>query len=124
METNDNIITLDNAKKDKINYSQDLPIDKSEYYNSKDGGNNMNNKYVTHTELELSNEKILHKIDNHFNEQDKHFIKIENALEVQNNKIQDTDRKVNKIYDWIIGGFVLTVLTTIISTIITNLLAK
>lgn len=47
---------------------QDVVAPSKSRDNSEDGGgNNMDDKYVTHTELELSNEKLLHHMDNQFN---------------------------------------------------------
>lgn len=45
----------------------------------------MDNKYVTHEELNLTTEKILHQMDNRFNETDK---KIDNGFANVDNKFE------------------------------------
>lgn len=69
MENEDNLIQHDFGKHTK-NYPGS-PADfttHTRYNNGNGGGNNMDDKgFVTHTELKLSNEKLLHHMDNQFN---------------------------------------------------------
>ena len=60
---NDNVTYHDfkNIDKDKV-VSPEKPRDN----NGNGGGNNMDDKYVTHTELELSNQKLLREMDKRF----------------------------------------------------------
>lgn len=91
----------------------------------------MNNKYVTHQELELSNEKLLHHMDNkfaemqqqmnqRFNEVDKHF----NDLELKVNDVKNTANNNKEKINWLlytaIGGIIISVITTIISNLLTK----
>lgn len=55
--------------------------------NSNGGEPPMDNKYVTHQELELSNEKILHHIDNKFAEMDKRFAEIDKKIDLNTEKV-------------------------------------
>ena len=88
----------------------------------------MDNKYVTHKELELSNEKLLHHIDNRFNEMDKHFNKLEleindvkNTTNANINDVKNTadtnKEKINWILYSVIGGIVISVFTTLITNL-------
>lgn len=54
----------------------------------------MDNKYVTHTELELSNEKLLRSMDAHFKQIDDHFNQLEKKMDA--NKA-DTDLKFEQV---------------------------
>lgn len=63
-------------------------------YNKLKGGENMENKYVTHTELELSNEKLLRSMDEHFKRIDNHFNQLEKKMDA--NKA-DTDLKFEQV---------------------------
>lgn len=91
----------------------------------------MDNKYVTHQELELSNEKLLHHMDNkfaemqqqmnqRFNEVDKHF----NNLELKVNDVKNTTNNSKEKINWLlytaIGGIIISVITTIISNLLTK----
>lgn len=58
------------------------------------GDNNMNDKFVTHTELELSNEKLLRSMDKHFNQIDNQFNQLEKKIDA--NKA-DTDLKFEQV---------------------------
>ena len=55
MMTSGNVVSLNSKRVDK----PVSPIDNGD----NGGGGNMNNKFVTHTELELSNQKLLRHID-------------------------------------------------------------
>lgn len=64
-------------------------------HNRGGGGNNMGNKdYVTHEELELSNEKILRHIDQKFSEFDKNINK---RFDNVDQKFKDVDLKFEKV---------------------------
>lgn len=82
---NDNTIKFNSQKVSGIKSGSNvIPFNKN---NDSNGGEPpMDNKYVTHKELELSNEKLLHHIDNRFNEMDKHF----NKLELEINDVKNT----------------------------------
>ena len=58
------------------------------------GDNNMNDKFVTHTELELSNEKLLRSMDKHFKQIDNQFNQLEKKMDA--NKA-DTDLKFEQV---------------------------
>lgn len=64
-----------------------LPTNRHISDNDGTGGGNMNDKYVTHEELELSNEKILHHIDNKFAEMDKRFAEIDKKIDLNTEKV-------------------------------------
>ncbi|CAM3388346.1 hypothetical protein LAPA6218_04820 [Lactobacillus paragasseri] len=99
-------------------------------------------KYVTHEELDhvidnisskidLSTEKLLHKMDNHFaemqnqmdkrlNEVDKHFNDIELKVNDVKNTANNNKEKINWLLYTAVGGIVISVITTIISNLLTK----
>lgn len=122
------ITTLPTAK---AFYPKDLK--KTSRLSDNNGGGEppMDNKYVTHQELELSNEKLLHHMDNkfaemqqqmnqRFNEVDKHF----NDLELKVNDVKNTANNNKEKINWLlytaIGGIIISVITTIISNLLTK----
>lgn len=110
----DGLLKLDGAKESKISDSN-ISIK-----NDESGGKEMSDKFVTHNELKLSNEKILREIDNKFHEQDKHVIKLEAKLDNLTSQLQNNNKKIDKLLDWLVGG----ILIGIITTLLTNLLLK
>lgn len=98
----------------------------------------MENKYVTHQELELNTEKMLHHIDNkfaemqqqmnqRFNEVNKHFDDVDknfNSLELKVNDVKNTANNNKEKINWLlytaVGGIVISVITTIISNLLTK----
>lgn len=113
---NAKLLKLDDAKENKI---IDSNISKK-IKNVESGGKDMSEKFVTHNELELSNEKILHEIDNKFHEQDKHVIRLEGKLDNLTSQLQNNNKKIDRLLDWLVGG----ILIGIITTLLTNLLLK
>lgn len=122
------ITTLPTAK---AFYPKDLKKPSRLSDNNGGGEPPMNNKYVTHQELELSNEKLLHHMDNkfaemqqqmnqRFNEVDKHF----NDLELKVNDVKNTANNNKEKINWLlytaIGGIIISVITTIISNLLTK----
>lgn len=124
----DNITTLRTAKT-----FDPKDLKKPSRLSDNNGGGEppMDNKYVTHQELELSNEKLLHHMDNkfaemqqqmnqQFNEVDKHF----NDLELKVNDIKNTANNNKEKINWLlytaIGGIIISVITTIISNLLTK----
>lgn len=77
-------------------------------------------KYVTHEELELSNEKMLHHIDNQFSNlrQDMKDMKIDL------NHVKDTADFNKEKINWVLYTAVGGVFVTVIAALITNLLMK
>ena len=96
MMTSGNVVSLNSKRVDK----PVSPIDNGD----NGGGGNMNNKFVTHTELELSNQKLLRHIDEKFNQLEKKIdanqsetnLKFENI----NTKFQEVDTKFEKQKVW------------------------
>lgn len=78
----------------------------------------MDNKYVTHEELNLTTEKILHQMDNRFNETDKKidngFANVDNKFENINTKFENINTKFEKQKVW----FLTTAACTIIGFLI------
>lgn len=72
-------------------------------------------KYVTHPELDASNEKILQHMDQQFAKMDQQF----NDMKIQLTEVKDqgkfTDQKIN---------WVLTILGAVIATIVATLIFK
>ncbi|WP_443484561.1 hypothetical protein [Limosilactobacillus reuteri] len=102
-----------------------VPVDSPfspRYNNGNGGGGNMNDKdFVTHTELELSNEKLLRHMDEHFNQLEK---KIDANKADTDLKFESINTKFEKQQVWIIKelaataifivtilGFLITILT-------------
>ena len=73
---------------------QDLSPHPKTEHNSGGGEPPMDNKYVTHEELNLTTEKILHQMDNRFNETDK---KIDNGFANVDNKFENINTKFENI---------------------------
>lgn len=92
---NDNVIYHEFKNIDKV-VSPEKPRDN----NSSGGGTNMNDKYVTHTEIELSNEKILRHIDDHFNQLEK---KIDANKTDTDIKFESINTKFEKQKVWFYG---------------------
>lgn len=122
------ITTLPTAK---AFYPKDLKKPSRLSDNNGGGEPPMDNKYVTHQELELSNEKLLHHMDNkfaemqqqmnqRFNEVDQHF----NDLELKVNDVKNTANNNKEKINWLlytaIGGIIISVITTIISNLLTK----
>lgn len=99
---NNEQITLENSKKDNTISIKDFQPG----YNSGNGGGNMDDKYVTHQELELNNEKILHQMDNRFNDVDKRFNEIDKYLIKLDTRMDSTEKTLN----WLIGGVILSII--------------
>lgn len=110
------IYTLDDVKESKI---RNVNISKK-IKNNEAEGNDMSDKFVTHNELKLSNEKILHEIDNKFHEQDKHVIKLEAKLDNLTSQIQNNNQKIDKILDWLVGGILIGIITTLLTNLLLN----
>lgn len=87
-------------------------------------GNMRRDDYVTHTELELSNERLLHHLDDRFNSLEKKIdsnqaetnLKFENI----NTKFQEVDTKFEKQKVWFYGTAIgiITATCTIIGFLI------
>ena len=79
----------------------------SKYNDGNGGGSDMDDKYVTHTELELSNEKLLRHIDEHFNrlEQkiDANKADTDRKFEGVNTKFESINTKFEKQKVWFYG---------------------
>lgn len=83
-------------------------------------------KYVTHGELEFSNEKILHHMDNRFSEFDRHMDKRfaemnRHFAELNNNinEVKNVANFANKKVDWILG-----ILASIVAGIVVAAITK
>lgn len=106
---NDNVIYHEFKNIDKVV----LP-EKPRDNNSSGGGTNMDDKYVTHTELELSNEKLLRHIDEHFDrleqkidaykaDTDRKFEGVNTKFEGVNTKFESINTKFEKQKVWFYG---------------------
>ncbi|QNQ83814.1 hypothetical protein FP435_04820 [Lactobacillus sp. PV037] len=104
-------------KNNRLDTSSPLP------HNKDDGGNdNMNNdKYVTHEELELSNEKLLHHIDNRFNDMSKNIDNRFNKIELDLNSVKSETKFANAKINWILGILSAVIGGTLVA-LITSLL--
>lgn len=82
-------------------------------YNNGGGDDNMNkNPYVTHQELDLTTEKILHHMDNRFAEMDKRFAEVNLNISEAKNIAKSADSKAN----WILGilaGVIIAAITAL-----------
>ena len=80
----------------------------------------MNSKYVTHTELELSNEKLLHHMDEQFNRLEK---KVGNNQSDSNLKFERISTKIEEQKTWLLKElsgtaiFIVTILGFLITVI-------
>lgn len=88
----------------------------------------MDNKYVTHQELELSNEKMLRHIDNKFadmqSKMDNKFANMQNQFRNIDKKIDLTNEKINtkfekqKVWFYGTGIAIVSITCTIIGFLI------
>lgn len=96
--------------------------------NSNGGEPPMDNKYVTHQELELSNEKMLRHIDNKFadmqSKMDNKFANMQNQFRDIDKKIDLTNEKINtkfekqKVWFYGTGIAIVSITCTIIGFLI------
>lgn len=118
MDKEENIIPFNST--DLNNASVGKPVEHT--IKKRDNGNGGEppmdkDKYVTHGELELSNEKILHHMDNKFAEMDRHFAELNNNI----NEVKNTANFANKKVDWVLG-ILASIVVGIIVAAITKLL--
>lgn len=67
-------------------------------YNNGDGGGTMkDDRYVTHAELELNTEKVLHHMDNKFNDVDRHFAEVDKRFVEVDNRLDLLGQKIDQI---------------------------
>lgn len=81
--------------------------------NNGNGGGNMDNKYVTHTELELSNQKLLRHMDEQFNKLDKKLDanQVKNDIKFEEQKVWlFKELAATAIFIITILGFLITLL--------------
>lgn len=72
---------------------KEIPISYNKDGNSSDGGGgNMNNDYVTHPELKLSEEQTQHKLDN----LDNKITQVDNKIDY---KFDELDKKIDSKFD-------------------------
>lgn len=114
--TDDNTLKFQSQKVAGIESGSNvIPFNRN---NNGNGGEPPMDKYVTHKELELSNEKLLHHIDNRFNEMDKHFNKLELEMNDVKNTVNTNKEKINWVLYSVIGGIIIGVLTTLITNLL------
>lgn len=89
---NNNIPNIDNFR----NSESIVPPSKKQDNNG-NGGGTMDNKYVTHTELELSNERLLRHMDERFSNLEK---KIDDNQAETNLKFEGVNTKFKKQKLW------------------------
>lgn len=81
-----------------------------------DGGDMNTDKYVTHTELELSNEKLLRNLDEHFNRLEKKIdenkVDTDFKFEGVNTKFESINTKFEKQKVW----FFVTAISIVTAT--------
>ena len=120
------IVSLPNAKSIE---PKDLNRSSKLSDNNGNGGEPpMDNKYVTHQELELSNEKMLRHIDNKFadmqSKMDNKFANMQNQFRDIDKKIDLTNEKINtkfekqKVWFYGTGIAIVSITCTIIGFLI------
>ena len=120
---------------DNVTYHDFKSIDKDEVVspekprdnNGNGGGINMNDKYVTHTELELSNQKLLREMDKRFDRLERKMdankadtdLKFENV----NAKFESINTKFEKQKVWFYGTAIgiVTATCTIIGLLLKSI---
>lgn len=87
---------MNNQNKDIIPFTNNKNIVLPRKPRDNDGGGDgtMDNKYVTHTELELSNQKLLRHVDEQFNQLDK---KLDANQAETNQKFENVGTKFESI---------------------------
>lgn len=112
---NNNIPNIDDFR----NSESIVPPSKKQDNNG-NGGGTMDNKYVTHTELELSNERLLRHMDERFSNLakkiDDNQAETNLKFEKVNTKFQEADTKLEKQKVWFYGTGI--VIVTAICTIV------
>lgn len=117
---NNKTIDINTARTSQNIDPASLPKASAFYHNGNGGEPPMDDKYVTHKELELSNEKLSHQIDNRFAEINQRLSDIELKINDIKNTTNSNKEKVNWLLYTAIGGIVVSVLTTIISNLLTK----
>lgn len=91
----------------------DPEVQSKSRYNNGGGDDNMNkNPYVTHQELELSNERLLRHIDQRFNDIDKRFDNIDLKFKEVDLKFEKVNTKFEKQKVW----FLTTAISIVAAT--------
>ena len=98
MENNKDLLQIDFKNRTLNSPGDSAP---SMYNSTNGGGGDMNDKdFVTHTELELSNEKLLRHMDEHFNQLEK---KIDANKADTDLKFESINTKFEKQKVWFYG---------------------
>lgn len=99
--------------------------------NGNGGGGNMDDKYVTHEELKISNLELRNEINKQFEETRKEtntqFKELNKQLNELRLDLKDTKNtansnkeKINWLLYTVVGGIIISVFTTVISNLITK----
>lgn len=119
-ETSHDIIPFNSTNRNNATVGKPMENTVKTRDNGSGGEPPMDDKYVTHKELELSNEKLSHQIDNRFAEINQRLSDIELKINDIKNTTNSNKEKVNWLLYTAIGGIVVSVLTTIISNLLTK----
>lgn len=88
-------------RRDIVKGNNSVPVDTPTHFNDNDsdGGEPPMAKYVTHEELELSNQKILREMDKQFNSLDKKLDKMSANTDIKSEQINTKFEQVNTKFE-------------------------
>ena len=98
MMDDNNVIQMPSAISQDANaLSTIASVSKTRYNNGDGGGTMKDDRYVTHTELKLNTEKVLHHMDNKFTDVDRHFAEVDKRFAEVDNRLDLLDQKIDQI---------------------------
>lgn len=94
MMDNNNVLQMPSAvSQDASTLSENVSISKTRYNNGDGGGTMKDDRYVTHAELELNTEKVLHHMDNKFGKVDAKLVGLDKRLTNVDEHLANVDKQ-------------------------------
>lgn len=94
MMDNNNVLQMPSAVyQDAGTLSENVSISKTRYNNGDGGGTMKDDRYVTHAELELNTEKVLHHMDNKFGKVDAKLVGLDKRLTNVDERLANVDKQ-------------------------------
>ncbi|CCK86371.1 Phage-related protein [Lactobacillus equicursoris DSM 19284 = JCM 14600 = CIP 110162] len=98
MMDNNNVLQMPSAvSQDAGTLSENVSISKTRYNNGDGGGTMKDDRYVTHAELELNTEKVLHHMDNKFGKVDAKLVGLDKRLTNVDERLASIDKHLTNV---------------------------
>lgn len=98
MMDNNNVLQMPSAvSQDASTLSENVSISKTRYNNGDGGGTMKDDRYVTHAELELNTEKVLHHMDNKFGKIDAKLVGLDKRLTNVDERLASIDKHLANV---------------------------